>query len=508
MLTGCYPGGAVYLGKNENLKSTRIISELEKKHVLTITEGPGFNNDKIVMPDKSKPQKNELEKALRTGESPPRLLLQTVIDEALADRPSMGDFADRLDAAGVTVRPNIASTGRLNGLTFDLNNLTFSGSKLGKKYSWKKLQKRIDYQPERDNPLLQKLKSQAQKNDEDKTSAEANTVTEPAAPATSPNSPGAGPGNERDYKQNRSISVYTSTNSPSHGAGGREDESLSSHFDSDTDNHHSLPSHDAGDTKILDEDKRMNKENNEQPVHQLVQDHTKDVENDIYGLQKRRHREDDEMRLRKKKHEEATTSGRKRNPSSVSSAERQRFKKTLDLAFEQKGNEYYYKGSDRLAFVDEGEKIVGTGLFNADGTPNRSAFKAMAQASQIKFGDEFNISGSDAYKREMWLQAAMIGCSASGYEPKYDDFAELKKRRIDYYSRYKRKPVALHPSLEKGMERFERDNAEARAKLSPNQKVTVQPSKGVKSQLNAWRAKREKQPSQGRGLAPKLPKPN
>lgn len=494
MLIGCYPGGAVYLGKNENLKSTRIISELEKKHVLTITQGPDFNNDKIMMPDKSMPQKNELEKALRTGESPPRLLLQTVIDEALADRPSMRDFADRLDAAGVTVRPNIASTGRLNGLAFDLNNLTFSGSKLGKKYSWTQLQKRIDYQPERDNPLLQKLKSQAQKNDENKASAEASAVTEPAAKGESANSPGAGTVDGQDDRPAQAVSTETPGSGPKSGAAGRETEGLAVRPDCSTDDNRQR-AHDAGNKLTKTGEHNMANELNNQSFTDGYKDES----------QARHRREEDVALVRKKKRAEASTSGRQRDPASVSSAEMQRFKKTLELAFEQRGNEYYYQGSDRLAFVDEGEKIVGSGLFNPDGKANPTAFKAMAQASQIKFGDEFHMTGSDEYKREMWLQAAMIGCSASGYEPGHDDLVELKKRRIDYYNQYKRNPRPLHPDIQQRLDHFESDIAEARAKLNPSQKPSVQSAKGVKTQLNAWRENRTRQPSRGVELAPKLP---
>jgi hypothetical protein len=36
--------------------------------------------------------------------------------------------------------PNRASTGRMNGFSFEYNNVSFKASQLGKKYSWKNLE--------------------------------------------------------------------------------------------------------------------------------------------------------------------------------------------------------------------------------------------------------------------------------------------------------------------------------------------------------------------------------
>lgn len=483
------------MGKNENLKSTRIIAKLEKIYGLTITKGPDIEEEQTLMPEKSKPHKNEIEKALRTGESPPRLILQAVIEDALTGRPSFRDFADRLDAAGVIVRPNIATTGLVNGLAFELDGLAFSGSKLGKKFSWKQLQKSIDYKSERDNALMQKLKSQAQKNDEIKTRAEASagTGTEYVAKGKGTNSPGAGSTDGQDDRPSRAVRSEAPGSGPEAGAAGRETESLIGRPDCSTGDN-CQRTHGAGNKLTKNGEHNMENELDNQPHPYGYKDESLT-----------QHRREDEARVLKKKRLEATTSGMRRDPASVTSTEMQRFKKLLELAFEQRGNEYYYKGTDRVAFVDEGEKIVGSGVFNDDGSINRNAVKAMAQASQIKFGNEFLMTGSDVYKREMWLQAAMLGCNASGYEPGHDDLAELKKRRVDHYSRFQRKPCTLHPDIAQKIETFERDIAEARSKLNPNQNTTIQSANGVKSQLNAWRAERGKQPSQRRGLSPKLP---
>jgi hypothetical protein len=155
--------GKLFLGKNENLKSTRVIAELEKEFNLTITKGVSYDEaGKIVMPEKSKVTKGEMEKALRTGTEPPRVQLQKLVDQALTDKPSATQFIERLQAAGVDVVPNIASTGKLNGFKFGLDGVFFSGSKLGDNYKYSKLQSRgLTYDQERESGFLRQLNAEA-----------------------------------------------------------------------------------------------------------------------------------------------------------------------------------------------------------------------------------------------------------------------------------------------------------------------------------------------------------
>lgn len=158
----------IYLGQNENLKSTRHIQDLEKEFGLTITKGSSYIDGKIVMPDKSKIKKSEIEKSIRTGKAPDRLILQKVIDEVILGNPSIIDFVKTLGAAGVDVKPNIASTGKMNGFSFCLSNqdksdknIWFSGSKLGQKYKWGGLLKEgLGYEKERDTEFLLGLKNE------------------------------------------------------------------------------------------------------------------------------------------------------------------------------------------------------------------------------------------------------------------------------------------------------------------------------------------------------------
>lgn len=153
--------GELYLGRNENLKSTKIIAELEQKHGLKQTPGAGSGN-------KTRPKAGEVELALRTGEAPARLVLQQAIDQALADEPDTAAFLERLETAGITAQPNIASTGRMNGFSFEYQSVAFKASQLGKAYSWSHLQKRgLDYDQARDQGVLRAAQERSQQQQED-----------------------------------------------------------------------------------------------------------------------------------------------------------------------------------------------------------------------------------------------------------------------------------------------------------------------------------------------------
>lgn len=151
--------GKLYLGKNENLISTRIIQDLEQDYQLTRTKGPKASPAAPSPKPKLKKSRNEMMIEKRTGEQCPKGIIQNALNELLDTRQSITDFVQQLVAQNIRPIPNIASTGRMNGFSFEYNGIAFKASQLGKGYSWSALQSRIDYQQERDNALLFKLKS-------------------------------------------------------------------------------------------------------------------------------------------------------------------------------------------------------------------------------------------------------------------------------------------------------------------------------------------------------------
>ncbi|MEI7126390.1 relaxase/mobilization nuclease domain-containing protein [Pectobacterium versatile] len=167
--------GSLYLGKNENLISTRIIQQLERDYSLR-TKGPELVASPASpfppsLSRKSPPQKpmgstpkpkklsrNETMMEKYKGEPSPKSVIQEALEALLVGKPSTAEFVTKLVARNITVVPNIASTGKMNGFSFEYTGIAFKASQLGKGYSWSVLQNRLDYQPERDNAFLFALK--------------------------------------------------------------------------------------------------------------------------------------------------------------------------------------------------------------------------------------------------------------------------------------------------------------------------------------------------------------
>ena len=105
---------------------------------------------------------NEINMAIRTGKEPPRQKLQRLLDEALKKKLTALELAEWLQNAGVSVRANISSTGRMNGFSFELDGVPFKGSDLGKAYTWAGLQKAgVTYVETRDRAGLERLRAAA-----------------------------------------------------------------------------------------------------------------------------------------------------------------------------------------------------------------------------------------------------------------------------------------------------------------------------------------------------------
>lgn len=139
-------GGKLYLGRNENLISTRIISEIEIDHNLTVTKTAPAIAPK--QPKRKKISRNEQMLSARTGVPSPKEALQQILDKSLADTPDLLTFIKRLEEAEVGWTANIASTGKMNGFSFEYRDIAFKASKLGKAYSWVNLQKQLNYNPD------------------------------------------------------------------------------------------------------------------------------------------------------------------------------------------------------------------------------------------------------------------------------------------------------------------------------------------------------------------------
>jgi hypothetical protein len=145
-------GGELWHGKWEAHQVMQATGELEREHGLTLTT----QFDPELHRERRNLTTGQVQEALRLERVPTKLVLQQTLDQALVDTPSMAEFLERLDAAGVDALPNIASTGRMSGFSFSIQATgeVFKASQLGTAYSWKRLQSRLNYEQSRDVEVL------------------------------------------------------------------------------------------------------------------------------------------------------------------------------------------------------------------------------------------------------------------------------------------------------------------------------------------------------------------
>ena len=128
--------GKVWDAKRDMIRANWATSRLEREFNLLPTEKNRNNSNKKI-------SDGDYQKAARRGDYPERRRLQLIIDTALERPTSYVDFLNFLALNGVKVRENRASTGKLNGLSFDINGIHFKGSQLGKnEYSLSQLIRR------------------------------------------------------------------------------------------------------------------------------------------------------------------------------------------------------------------------------------------------------------------------------------------------------------------------------------------------------------------------------
>ncbi|EBQ9574456.1 relaxase [Salmonella enterica subsp. enterica serovar Napoli] len=151
--------GSVWHGQHSAFNTIAACERLEIKHGSTITQGLKGQKSEV-----SAPTKNEIEMALRTGEKPARLVLQASLQAAMAGKPNLETFIERLQAVGIEPWFNVASTGNVAGVSFSVNDIAFKGSSLGKKFSWNTIKTKVKYDKNRDDELVRSFS--ARKDDE------------------------------------------------------------------------------------------------------------------------------------------------------------------------------------------------------------------------------------------------------------------------------------------------------------------------------------------------------
>jgi hypothetical protein len=86
------------------------------------------------------------------------------------------------------------------------------------------------------------------------------------------------------------------------------------------------------------------------------------------------------------------------------------------------GDKFYHpKNTDMVAFEDKGNKLETK-------SNSENIAESMVRIAEARGWDEIKVSGSETFRREVWLEAAARGMQIKGYTPTEQDKAELAKR--------------------------------------------------------------------------------
>ena len=86
------------------------------------------------------------------------------------------------------------------------------------------------------------------------------------------------------------------------------------------------------------------------------------------------------------------------------------------------GDKFYHpKNTDLVAFEDKGNKLETK-------SNSEAIAESMVRIAEARGWDEIKVTGSETFRKEVWLEAASRGMHIKGYSPSEQDKAELAKR--------------------------------------------------------------------------------
>ena len=127
--------GSVFLGQKDVEKAIKATQEIEKEYGLTRTEGLGKTRRRLEL--------NEMKMMERTQELSNKQIIKIYVEKSLAKSSTMEDFILNLTDYGIAIRFNAAKNGRISGISFQRGDFAVKGSKLGSKYSYTALSRRL-----------------------------------------------------------------------------------------------------------------------------------------------------------------------------------------------------------------------------------------------------------------------------------------------------------------------------------------------------------------------------
>jgi len=139
--------GTVLSDSKDYQRSEQILRKLEKQYGLTEVISSRQAKERAMT-------KNELEMMKRTDEPSVKMKLQVTIKNLLTQKPTAEQFISQLEAQGINVLFNQASTGFVSGISYGYDGMQFKGAHIGNAYKWQAVKNTINYEQERDRTTI------------------------------------------------------------------------------------------------------------------------------------------------------------------------------------------------------------------------------------------------------------------------------------------------------------------------------------------------------------------
>src|SRR5690606_6238920 len=139
--------GSTVSDSNNYIRGEKIVRQQETKYGLQQAEA---SERSTLRPHDT----DELEMVQPTGRASRKMVLQEKVNSALLKSRSLKSFITHLEQAGVRVLFNQASTGRVSGITYFMDDFRAKGQALGNRFKWANIIKIIDYEQTRDSQKI------------------------------------------------------------------------------------------------------------------------------------------------------------------------------------------------------------------------------------------------------------------------------------------------------------------------------------------------------------------
>ena len=141
--------GSVVSDSNDYARSEKVLRDLERKYNLTQVVGSREAKERAL-------SNNEIIMMKRTNDPSAKVAMQVILREVLKskDQLSTNEFISKLEARGMNVIFNQASTGYVSGISYSYQGMVIQGSKLGNGFKWSTIKNIINYEQERDRQRI------------------------------------------------------------------------------------------------------------------------------------------------------------------------------------------------------------------------------------------------------------------------------------------------------------------------------------------------------------------